>query len=151
MPQPETDLYTDVPVDPPTDIERLCSVVRDRGGVVLVAAMVDAGHSRWVLHKALQVGALTRVRRGWVALPGADRFLFAAANRGVVLTCVTQAKRLGLWVLEDDDDKRHHVGADPRSSRVTTATKVVVHGASSRGTWSLGPDRERSRRGGRQP
>ncbi|WP_457099037.1 endonuclease domain-containing protein [Microbacterium sp. P5_E9] len=125
MPRPELDLHTDPSTEASTDIERLCSLVRDNGGVVTVAKIVDAGHSRWVLHKALEIGALKRVRRGWVALQAADRFLVAAAHRGVVLTCVTQAKRLGLWVLADDD--RHHVGADPRSSRVTTATKVVVH------------------------
>ena len=69
---------------------------------------------------------LNRIRRGWVALPLADPYLVAAANRGVVLTCITQAKRLGLWVLDADGD-RPHVGADPRSSRATTARGAVVH------------------------
>ena len=67
-----------------------------------------------------------RVRNGWVALPSADRMLLAAAYRGVVLTCVTQARRLGLFVLRHDD--RHHVAARPHSGRAGM-TNAHVHWA----------------------
>ncbi len=64
-----------------------------------------------------------RVRKGWVATPGADAALVAAARAGVVLTCVTQARRLGLWVLCDDVP---HLGAGQHSGHVG-AHDAVVH------------------------
>ena len=68
----------------------------------------ELGHSRHTIALALERRALARVRRDWVALPSADAELIAAARWGVVLTCVTLARRLGLWVLEED---RCHVAA----------------------------------------
>jgi hypothetical protein len=71
------------------------------------------GHSRHSIALALERGMLARVRRDWVALPSADAELMAAARWGVVLTCVTLARRLGLWVLEED---RCHVAAAPHAT-----------------------------------
>lgn len=104
--------------------------VRARGGVARTAALADAGVSRYALSSALAVGRLMAPRRGWVAVPDADPSLVAAARAGVVLTCVTQAQRLGLWVLHAD---RPHVGAAPTASRVPVE-KVKVH-------WSVPPVR----------
>lgn len=53
-----------------------------------------------------------RVRRAWVALPDADPDLVSAARHGVVLSCVTQARRRGLWVLGSEGP---HVAASPRA------------------------------------
>jgi very-short-patch-repair endonuclease len=53
------------------------------------------------------------VRRNWLALPDADGELVAAARAGVVLTCITQARRLGLWVLAHP---HVHVAADPHAA-----------------------------------
>jgi very-short-patch-repair endonuclease len=47
--------------------------------------------------------------------------LVAAAKAGVVLTCITQAHRLGLWVLEDGST---HVAAPPHSGRVAVSAHV---------------------------
>lgn len=87
--------------------------VRARGGVVAVSALIRGGLTRHRVRAALAAGALRRVRRGWVAHPDADPQLINAARHGVTLTCVTQAARLGLWVLEKD---RPHVGADPHAT-----------------------------------
>src|SRR5690606_37070331 len=64
-----------------------------------------------------------RIRNGWVALPDADPLLVGAAHRGVVLTCITLAKRHGLWVRKPD---ALHVGAPPSSGHVV-APRAVVH------------------------
>lgn len=48
--------------------------------------------------------------------------LVAAARDGVVLSCVTAAVRLRLWVLDAAD--RPHVAADPRSGGVSVATEA---------------------------
>jgi len=72
------------------------------GGVAPAAKLIDLGVSRHQLSLELKSGAIRAVRRGWVALPDADSQLFLAASTGTVLTCITQAKRLGLWVLNED-------------------------------------------------
>lgn len=76
--------------------------IHKRGGVVRTALLHGLGLSRHEVRKAVLGGRLLRPRRGWVALPSADPQLVFAARHGVVLSCITQAKRLGLWVLEHD-------------------------------------------------
>lgn len=84
--------------------------VRTAGGVARVAALRERGHSRRTIDSAVASRVLTRPRKGWVAMPGADPLLVAAARAGVVLTCHTQARRLGLWVLREG---AVHVAAPP--------------------------------------
>lgn len=93
----------------------LIEVVESRGGVARTPAVIEAGVSRHVVDAAIAAGLLMRPRRGWVAIPDADPYLLAAARAGVVLTCITQAKRLGLWVMAEDGP---HVGAPPSASRL---------------------------------
>jgi len=71
-----------------------------------------AGHSPARIAAAVERGILIRVRRLWVALPDADPELVSAARHGVVLSCITQARRWGLWVLTED---KPHVAAGPHS------------------------------------
>ena len=66
---------------------------------------------------------LVRERRVWIAAPDADPHLRAAARNGVVLSCVTQAKRFGLWVF---NAQRQHVACHPHSG-VTAPTDAVLH------------------------
>jgi very-short-patch-repair endonuclease len=80
-----------------------------------------AGVSRHAIAAAVERGALLRVRRGWVAAPDADPMLVTAARKGVVLTCVTQAKRRGLWVI---DDGEVHVAAPPHAGRIDVGAHV---------------------------
>ncbi|WP_345802710.1 type IV toxin-antitoxin system AbiEi family antitoxin domain-containing protein [Microbacterium sp. AZCO] len=89
--------------------------IRDRGGIVRSEQLRRAGWSNRALTRAVAEGALQRPRNGWLALPTADRYLVAAAKAGVVLTCVTQAVRLELWVLNED---MPHVAAPPHSGTV---------------------------------
>ncbi|MFG6504673.1 type IV toxin-antitoxin system AbiEi family antitoxin domain-containing protein [Microbacterium sp. P05] len=71
-------------------------LVRSHGGVARTALLFESGCSRRSVGTAIADGTLLRLRRGWVGVPDADPFLAAAARAGVVLTCVTQARRLGL-------------------------------------------------------
>lgn len=96
-------------------------------GVASMSALRDAGYGRRMLDRALTERAIMKLRRGWVALPDADPYLIAAAQRGVVVTCITQARRLGLFVF-DDDDTLPHVGAKPHSGRAGSA-KARIHWA----------------------
>ncbi|WP_396641448.1 endonuclease domain-containing protein [Microbacterium sp.] len=101
------------------------SFVRARGGVVRSAVLRDAGATNRELTTAVVEGFLSRPRRGWLVVPGTDPDMVAAARHGVVLTCITQARRLGLWVLEHD---RPHVGAPPHAGNVAVpAARVHWH------------------------
>ncbi|MFT4210768.1 MAG: type IV toxin-antitoxin system AbiEi family antitoxin domain-containing protein [Microbacterium sp.] len=109
-------------------IAEALALARREGGVTRVRLLVAHGCSPHVIATAVDAGALRRVRKGWVALPDADPFLVAAARAGVVLTCVTQAQRRGLWVLHDGEP---HLGASPHAGGVCPG-KGHVH-------WALPP------------
>ena len=81
-------------------IDAVVRQVRNRGGVVRSQTLVRAGIDKHDIEAAIRAGVLVRERRVWVATPDADTMLRFAARAGVILSCVTQAKRLGLWVLE---------------------------------------------------
>jgi len=100
----------------------LHAVMARKGGIARTAVLRSEGIGRHAIDRALATAALVRVKKGWVAVPDADGELRAAARAGVVLTCVTQARRLGLWVLAAD---RPHVAAHPHSGRAPTRTAVV--------------------------
>ncbi|UYK41454.1 endonuclease domain-containing protein [Microbacterium terricola] len=61
---------------------------------------------------------LERLRRVWIALPGADPELKAAASDGVILTCVTQARRRGVWTLPATE---RHVAVPAHSAHIEAA------------------------------
>lgn len=88
--------------------------VVEGGGVVRTSRLHDQRIGRRAIEDAVRQGRLRRVRRGWIATPTADPVLVAAARERVVITCVSQAERLGLWVHEKP--AVFHVGADPRST-----------------------------------
>ncbi len=83
-------------------------------GVARFQRLRERGLSRHDIDQGVRAGVIRRVRRGWFALPGADPMLVSAARAGVVLSCLTQAKRQGLWVHQEPT--MPHVGASPGSS-----------------------------------
>jgi very-short-patch-repair endonuclease len=102
--------------------EALVEAVRSLGGVARASRLLDAGIRRYTLRAAIAQGRIVKVRRGWVALPSADAYLVAAARAGVVVSCITQARRLGLWVLNED---RPHVAVNPHG--LSGAVGATVH------------------------
>jgi very-short-patch-repair endonuclease len=101
------------------------SWVSGKGGVVRSSAARRAGYSERSIRRGLEDGLLVRPRGGWLALASADPELLAAARAGVILTCLTGAKKLGLWVLTAD---RPHVAA-PAHSGAVSARGAHVHWA----------------------
>ncbi|KRC63202.1 DNA/RNA helicase [Agromyces sp. Root81] len=87
--------------------------MRRTGGVARATTLQSAGYSRHHLRTAIDRGRVVRVRRNWLALPDADYELVTAASIGSVLSCITQARRLGLWVLAHP---HLHVAADPHAA-----------------------------------
>jgi very-short-patch-repair endonuclease len=67
-------------------------------------ALVDGGMTRRVLRANLATGSLMRARRGvYAGLEACDPATRAVAHGGV-LACVTAARHLGLWVLDDSTE-----------------------------------------------
>ncbi|MCS3443210.1 very-short-patch-repair endonuclease [Microbacterium phyllosphaerae] len=83
-----------------------------------------AGVSAHALRRVKEGGAVRTVRRGWVALRDADPIVTGAVARGVVLSCVSAAERIGLWV---PTRSTLHVAARPNAARVKVPPQVVVH------------------------
>src|SRR5690606_27396313 len=65
----------------------------ERDGVARIATLRRVGVTEHALRLAVRSGRVFSVRRGWVALCGADAMLVAAARRGVVLSCVTLGEK----------------------------------------------------------
>lgn len=104
----------------------------EEGGIARQTALLRRETTKRELADAVAGGTLLRIRRSWLALPDADPQLISAARAGVVLSCVTRAARLGLWV--HGDTTRTHVAASPCSGGVrverdakTRAPKATVH------------------------
>ncbi|MDQ7876767.1 DUF559 domain-containing protein [Microbacterium sp. QXD-8] len=105
----------------------LVAAVTDAGGIARRATIVKRGHSQRTIDAAVVAGLLRVVRRVWIAVPTADPYLVAAARAGVVISCVTRARRLGLWV--EADAVATHVAAHPHAGRITVARDTRVHRA----------------------
>lgn len=86
-----------------------------RQGIMRVAELRELGCSPHELRKLVSAGGIARPARGWVALPSADPELIVAAQNSSRLSCVTQARRLGLW---DLGERRLHLAPISRGSRV---------------------------------
>ena len=98
------------------------AILESLGGVARSRELRDRGATDSRIARAIRDGQVVRPRRGWLAAAHADRDLIAAAAGGVVLTCITQAKRLGLWTLGDG---RTHVAAS--SSARPSARDCAAH------------------------
>jgi len=101
----------------------ILAAVRAAGGVVRSVELTARGHRHRAIASLVASGLLVRIRRVWVAVPDADPLALAAARAGVVISCVTQARRLGLWVFGDGAP---HVAADPHGAAVD-ASGAIVH------------------------
>lgn len=106
----------------PADAEA-ARFVDAHGGVVRTERLKDAGIGRRAIDAAITRGALLRPRRGWVAVPSARPMLISAARFGVVITCRTQARSLGLW-LHDADGMPHVAVPENRTGHVGVKARV---------------------------
>ena len=98
--------------------------VERRGSIARSAQLIAAGHPKQTIADLVASGDLIRVRRMWVALPGTNELILHAARIGVLITCVTQAARLGLWVLSASCT---HVAARPHAARIDVNDGTRVH------------------------
>lgn len=92
------------------------------GGITTTQSVIDAGVTVHAIRTAIAAGELVRIRRKWLAAQDADPDLVTAARAGVVLSCATQARRIGLWVQDTSDV---HVAAPPRAGHVRAGGAIV--------------------------
>jgi very-short-patch-repair endonuclease len=77
--------------------------------------LLDSGLSTAAIRTAVSSGRLERLRNGWFASPGCPPDLARAVRLGGRLTCVSELRRRGLWVITDG---RLHVAVSPDASRL---------------------------------
>lgn len=70
-------------------------------GIAERAEAIELGATRNQIDAAMRDGSVRLIRRRWLATPDAPTELTLAATRGGRLTCLTAARRLGLWVIGD--------------------------------------------------
>ncbi|MGP6205191.1 DUF559 domain-containing protein [Microbacterium sp.] len=99
-----------------------------RGGVAHSRSVAAAGFTVHVVRVAVASGAVERVRRSWLVLPGSASARRAAATAGGRLTCLSAASALGLWTPLHDEV---HIAV------ARTASRVRVPGV--RLHWGSGP------------
>lgn len=102
--------------------------IAQQGGVVHSSVARAAGFTMYGMRSAVERGAVSRVRRSWLALPECDRALVLAARVGGRVSCLSQAKRAGLWVPATE----HVHVAVPGSSSHLVSEGLTLH-------WSRGP------------
>ncbi|MDL9979590.1 endonuclease domain-containing protein [Microbacterium sp. ASV49] len=100
-------------------------MVKKHGGIVPSARLVREGAKAHLIARLVAEGELRRIRRRWIAAPWCDQQMVAAARTGTVLTCITQAKRAGLWV--KDASGPLHVAAPSHAGRVAPSSALVIH------------------------
>ncbi len=83
-------------MDPVTALMRL-------GGIARTPTLARLGVTRHALRRSLAAGRIHRPRHGWLCLPLVNAELRQAVEVGAVLTCVTVARRQGLWTHEIDE------------------------------------------------
>lgn len=104
---------------------QIIDLVQQSGGCAKTATLREHGFDDRAIQRAIQSGHLLRPRRGWVCAPDLDPQLVFALRHGVLLSCVSEARRLGLWVSEDHDQP--HIAVRSRSQQVSAHVKAHWH------------------------
>lgn len=98
-------------------------------GIAHTQQALRAGFTRHAIRAAVDLGAVGRVRRDWIALPDAPAELRAAAELGGRLACLSAVRRLGLWHLADGLE---HFSAAHSAGHTAVGPGQRMH-------WSIGP------------
>ena len=82
------------PISVVAEIERLGKVARRKD-------LLARGCTDWGLAQATEAGHIVKVGRGYFAVPGADPLDIWLAGYQARRTCLSKAKQLGLWVIQE--------------------------------------------------
>lgn len=80
---------------------QLDDVTADHAGVLSRAQIIAAGGTDLEIRRAIERGAIRRLRPGWYAWATADPAVAQAVAAGGVASCITALASLGVWVPSD--------------------------------------------------
>ena len=98
------------------------TIFRDQGGVATRSDLIRSGLSARQLDRFVAAGRLIRLRNGWLSVPEADLHIAAAVTIGGVLTCVSEARRTGIFAR---DDGRLHIAVPSNAGRLRSVAGVT--------------------------
>lgn len=70
------------------------------GGVFSTNQLLGTGETAEQIRRAVECGAIQRVRHGWYQAPDADPEVVAAVADNTVVSCASALRRHGLWIPE---------------------------------------------------
>ena len=108
----------------------VAEAVRRNGGAVSYALLDRIGVDRHDVARELRSGRISRVRRGWFAVPDAPTEVVRAARVGGALTAASALRLHGVWLLPD---AALHVRVAPNAARLRDpdASDVPIDRAAS--------------------
>lgn len=102
------------------DVARL---IRENSGALSYRALDAEGVPRSTVAEALESGRVTRIRRGWFAVPDTPADVVRAVRVGGVVTAASAARLDGLWL---DHDPLLHVRVPRTSGRLRSPDAAGV-------------------------
>jgi len=102
----------------------LLDALRHHDGIAHLETLRALGVPTPAADAAVRSGLVFRPRRNWVATSAADLELLTAVSAGGRVGCVTQARRLGLWV---PDAPELHLSIPRHSGHARPPAEAVVH------------------------
>ena len=109
------------------------------GGVALTRVVVAKGAGESAIRSAVRSGAVVRLERGLLALPGADPELVAARHARALITCVSAAPRFQLWTLRPATGP-HYWHSNGRRTNSCVSHRTPLTQAGAQGAVAALPD-----------
>jgi len=109
-----------------SDARAIARYIREHGGAVSLPELDAAGMQRNHVGAAVAAGVVTRIRRGWFAVPDAHRDVVRAVRVGGAATGASVARIHGLWM---HDDPLLHVRVPRTASRLRSPDAIIASGA----------------------
>ena len=104
------------------DRMNIVEVLRRSGEIAPTRTLRAAGFTDHAIRQALATRQIYRVRKGWVATRDVDPAIVRAVRAHGVLTCLSEAARRGLWVI---DDGLLHIAAKKHAGGIKSSGCVV--------------------------
>ena len=114
-------------------------IIKAAGGILLTRDVLARGGTEAGIRLAVRSGAVWRVERGLLAVPGADPELVAAGRSRGLLTCVSAAPRFKLWHLRPAPQP-HYWHSNGRALDGSVSHRLALTQAKRHGTIAALPD-----------
>jgi very-short-patch-repair endonuclease len=98
-------------------------IMRHNGGIARTSRLLDEGVTRPEIARAVDIGSMRRIQRGWYATGQALPEVVRAVQCGGRVGCATALRLQGVWMMRDP---RLHVCIDPGGKSRPTAG-IVTH------------------------